>query len=695
MRYLLIIYTLFISNISANLVRPSELDTLHSIYGLFEWEQEPSTKEYNLQISLNESFNSIILDTTISKLMYLENNKLDWDNIYYWRVAPISENQNSFHWIDTLSFHTGSYKNNPNSILVEIINQDLIQDGLTIYGDDKRDCSVMYDKFGKEIWNDGPFLNTRLLHIDKFGQMYSSGLYPEPLHRRIPLKFNFNHDILWQGLDPSLPPYGMNAHDLKELPNGNFLYGRDYDFWGPIPIGPWTSSFQALGYEADGEAIEHKWRSTKIYEIDQNNYNILKVWDTTDYFSMNIYDSIGGSWGLALNYDYFDWLHTNSISYDGIEDALYLSSRHLSRITKIDYSTGDIVWMMGLPNEYISSNFDNHICTELLFSFQHDAKILDNGHLLFFDNGNLSEIVRETNYRTSRVLEIDILDDNTCNVIWEYDLPQELHGGSRGSVMKLNNGNYLINIATEGGDIIEVTKEKEIVWRLYLNNSGEYTVGNYRAFRVPSVYPDAYYTIFDSLRYINIFSEKYLGIILDQDDTFSMQIFNESGYTQDYHYTLNDSKNWFNNIEQTVTIDAQSSISITIQADISSNLNDDNLFNEIDFTVYPIYHKYAQKEFNFKVFEDSENIKLFNLFNIYPNPFNSYINIIYDIPYSSKVNISIYNLNGQLIEELSDQVFEKGRHKSIWNSNNHSSGNYFIQLVTRDFVKTKKITLLK
>ena len=59
------------------------------------------------------------------------------------------------------------------------------------------------------------------------------------------------------------------------------------------------------------------------------------------------------------------------------------------------------------------------------------------------------------------------------------------------------------------------------------------------------------------------------------------------------------------------------------------------------------------------------------------------------------MNISIYNLNGQLIEELSHQVFEKGRYKSIWNSNNYSSGNYFIQLVTRDFVKTKKITLLK
>ena len=59
------------------------------------------------------------------------------------------------------------------------------------------------------------------------------------------------------------------------------------------------------------------------------------------------------------------------------------------------------------------------------------------------------------------------------------------------------------------------------------------------------------------------------------------------------------------------------------------------------------------------------------------------------------MNISIYNLNGQLIEELSHQVFEKGRYKSIWNSNNYSSGNYFIQLVSKDFVDTQKIMLIK
>ena len=537
----------FLSLLNANLISPSDKDSLYSIYGLFEWNQEPNAVEYNLQVSTNEMFDHIILDTISSKLMYLENERLDWGNMYYWRVSSIFEDEDVGDWIDTFSFHTGFTKNNPDDVLVEIIDEDKIQDGFIIYGSGKGKYSIMYDNFGKEVWNDG-ILNTKLLHIDKFGRMYSSGLYSDSLHRNIALKFNSHHDALWQGLDPSEPPYGMNAHDLKELPNGNFLYTRDYNLWGPIPLGPWTDLFQQLGYIADGETIEFLWQSTRLYEIDRNNHEILMEWDATDYFSMDVYDSIGNNWNWSLNNGLlFDWIHNNSIWYDEIEDAVYLSSRSLSRITKIDYSSGDIIWMIGLPNEYVPSDFDDHICTELLFSYQHHAQILDNGHLLFFDNGNLSQIVRGTEYKTTRILEVDVLDDNTCDVIWEYDLSQDLYASSRGSVMKLDNGNYLINIATETGDIIEVTPDKEIVWRLYLNNSGDNAYENYRAFRVPSLYPDAFSVIFDDYEIINLSDVRWDysngsisdGIIL-KSNVITLSVTNLSGYEQLYSYDLSD-----------------------------------------------------------------------------------------------------------------------------------------------------------
>ncbi len=690
MYFFCLIIFIFFSNLNADLLRPKNLTSIHSIYGLFEWDQEPDATKYNLQISTNHLFESLILDTTISKLMYLENQNLNWNNEYYWRVRPIFEDDNVVDWIDTYSFHTGLLKTNPNDVIAEIYNEDLIQDGFTIYGNSMNESSVMHDKFGKEIWNDG-ILGHRVLHIDEFGQMYSSGLYIGSTHKNIPLKLNFHHEILWRGLDPSEPPYGMNAHDLKELPNGNFLYARDYEFLGHIPLGPWTALYQSLGYEADGETIEYPWQSTRLYEIDKNNHSILKEWDATDYFSTNVYDSIGATWNWSINLGYFDWIHNNSIWYDDLEDAVYLSSRQLSRITKIDYSTGEVIWMMGLPDEYVPSQFNDHICTELLFTFQHDAKILDNGHLLLYDNGNLSQIVRGTEYKTTRILEVNVLDDNTCDIVWEYDLAEEFHGASRGNVMKLDNGNYLINVATGSGKILEVTPEKEIVWILDLNPDGDYSNGNYRAFRVPSVYPDAYYVTIDSLSNNN--SHSY-GTTLNENDTFSVQIFNESGYDQDYHYKLSDTNNWINPIDEIITIEAQGSVDLTFEAN-NVNYNNGNLFSLIDFTIYPVHHEYAIKEFNFKIFENSSNIEEFNLLDAFPNPFNSSTNIIYDIPYSSQVNILIYNLNGQLVKQFSNDHSQKGRYNIKWNCESCSSGTYLMKMVTQEFSKSKKITLIK
>ena len=59
------------------------------------------------------------------------------------------------------------------------------------------------------------------------------------------------------------------------------------------------------------------------------------------------------------------------------------------------------------------------------FSFQHGLQILDNGNIVTFDNGNLSESFLGTEYPTSRVLEISLNNDQ-AQVVWEYSLPEEL-----------------------------------------------------------------------------------------------------------------------------------------------------------------------------------------------------------------------------------------------------------------------------
>jgi hypothetical protein len=79
----------------------------------------------------------------------------------------------------------------------------------------------------------------------------------------------------------------------------------------------------------------------------------------------------------------------------------------------------------------------------------------------------------------------------------------------------------------------------------------------------------------------------------------------------------------------------------------------------------------------------------------YPNPFNPTTTIEYEISQNGNVNVSIYNIRGQLVEQLVDGYNTTGKHSIQWNPQNVSSGQYFYQISVDGFVQTKKMVLLK
>ncbi len=87
----------------------------------------------------------------------------------------------------------------------------------------------------------------------------------------------------------------------------------------------------------------------------------------------------------------------------------------------------------------------------------HDATVLDNGHVLVFDNG-----VRRG---WSRVVEVD---PTTNEIVWEYraEEPADFFTHARGSAQRLPNGNTLIAESNSGRGF-EVTPEGAIVWDFY------------------------------------------------------------------------------------------------------------------------------------------------------------------------------------------------------------------------------------
>jgi len=79
----------------------------------------------------------------------------------------------------------------------------------------------------------------------------------------------------------------------------------------------------------------------------------------------------------------------------------------------------------------------------------------------------------------------------------------------------------------------------------------------------------------------------------------------------------------------------------------------------------------------------------------YPNPFNPSTNIPFQLSKSSVVNISVFNLLGQKVATLANELYSEGRHTIAWNASSYSSGIYFYRLTAGDIIQTKKLMLIK
>jgi hypothetical protein len=85
----------------------------------------------------------------------------------------------------------------------------------------------------------------------------------------------------------------------------------------------------------------------------------------------------------------------------------------------------------------------------------------------------------------------------------------------------------------------------------------------------------------------------------------------------------------------------------------------------------------------------------------YPNPFNPTTTIKYGIKERAHVSLKVYNVAGQLVRTLVDEVqAPDALAPVIWDGSNNagqtvSSGVYFYKLVTKNFSQTRKMVLLK
>jgi hypothetical protein len=257
------------------------------------------------------------------------------------------------------------------------------------------------------------------------------------------LRLNWNSELIWR--------QELSAHhDVAEASDGSF-YVIIRQFKNHRALRVWFDVLVRL--TAEGEEID-RWSTydhlSKLKSVlDTKSFldtildNPPDSWHHTDRWSAQVKRAI------VQRERELDYFHLNAVNVLpstllGARDPrfqegnLLICLRNVNQIAVLEKGTYRILWAWGQGE----------------LEWPHHPTMLENGHILVFDNGV------ERGY--SRVVELNPVDQV---VVWEYksEPPQAFYSSVGGSAQRLPNGNTLISEFNKGR-AFEVTKDGEVVW---------------------------------------------------------------------------------------------------------------------------------------------------------------------------------------------------------------------------------------
>lgn len=262
---------------------------------------------------------------------------------------------------------------------------------------------------------------------------------------------------------PTEPSLRMDAHEFLIQPDGTYWTlwweTRTYDMSDIVPGG-------LENVKVEGHVVQ-RWSGT---------LDLLWEWRSLDHL-----DELPFTARLDTNSLYkpeFEHLHVNSVEVT--DDAVYLSSRTMSVVIKVERATGEIAWRLGGgPANDFSFSGDVPPDVPLDFNFQHDARLLEDGNLTVFDNG-IAHTPRISYAREYALDETEL----TAELVWWYRADPPTLGRITGSHRVLEGGNHLIGWGNRYPEIAfsEVTREGELVAQLVFepDDDVEIAPGTYR-----------------------------------------------------------------------------------------------------------------------------------------------------------------------------------------------------------------------
>ncbi|MCK7528671.1 MAG: T9SS type A sorting domain-containing protein [Ignavibacteriales bacterium] len=81
----------------------------------------------------------------------------------------------------------------------------------------------------------------------------------------------------------------------------------------------------------------------------------------------------------------------------------------------------------------------------------------------------------------------------------------------------------------------------------------------------------------------------------------------------------------------------------------------------------------------------------FSLDQNYPNPFNPTTTIRFSLPKQTQLKINLYNMLGELVDTITEGIYETGNYKVTFNASSLPSGSMRYKIESSDFIQTKKM----
>ncbi len=243
--------------------------------------------------------------------------------------------------------------------------------------------------------------------------------------------------------------YFTDIHELRVLPNRHALllsYDRQVIDMSTLVTGGDTAALVT---------------GIILQEIDENK-NVVFQWKSWDHIPVT--DAVHED----LTAHEIDYMHSNAIELDN-DGNIIISSRHLDEITKINRTTGDIIWRLGGKHNQFSFINDPG-----KFTYQHGIRRLQNGNIIMFDNGNFHTPPK------SRAVEYSLDEANRIvTKVWEYSNNPVIFGYAMGFAQRLPDGNTLISWGSTNPTFTEVRPDGSKTLQMNLKTG----VFSYRVFK--------------------------------------------------------------------------------------------------------------------------------------------------------------------------------------------------------------------